>query len=103
MSTTLSPVTAFNELQVDITRPAPSTVRVAVVGEIDLTTAPTLHDRLLTVLHEQAPALVDGSSTWPGYSASSPPRSTGQSCSPRNPDTHPWADPARHLRHGHPT
>ena len=59
MSTTLSPVTASNQLHIDTTRPAPCTVRVALVGEIDLATAPTLHDRLLTVLHEQTPAVLD--------------------------------------------
>jgi anti-anti-sigma factor len=59
MTTTLSPVTASDQLHIDTTRPAPSTVRVSVVGEIDLATAPKLHDRLLTVLHEQAPAFLD--------------------------------------------
>jgi anti-anti-sigma factor len=58
MSTTISPVTALNQLHIDTTWPAPSTIRVAVVGEIDLATAPTLHDRLLTVLHEQTPAVL---------------------------------------------
>jgi anti-anti-sigma factor len=58
MSTTLAPVTALNQLHLDTTRPAPSTVRVAVAGEIDLATAPTLQDRLITVLHEQTPAVL---------------------------------------------
>jgi anti-anti-sigma factor len=48
----------LTQLRADTTRPAPSTVRIVVVGEIDLATAPTLHGRLLTVLHEQAPAVL---------------------------------------------
>jgi anti-anti-sigma factor len=58
MFTTLSPVTALNQPHSDTTRPAPATVRVAVVGEIDLATAPVLRDRLLTVLREQTPAVL---------------------------------------------
>jgi hypothetical protein len=81
MSTTLSPVTEFNQLHIDTTRPAPSTVRVAVVGEIDLATAPTLHDRLLTVLHEQAapvdkPRLQPPKSGHPSLGGSSPASAT---------------------------
>jgi anti-anti-sigma factor len=56
MSATPSPVTVPNQLRIDITRPAPSTFRVSVVGEVDLATVPALRDRLLTVVHEQAPA-----------------------------------------------
>jgi anti-anti-sigma factor len=59
MSTTLSPVTALFQLHLDTSRPAPSTVRVAVVGEVDLATAHVLRDRLLGVLREQAPAVLD--------------------------------------------
>jgi anti-anti-sigma factor len=59
MSTTLSPASALNPFRIHTTRPAPSMARVAVVGEIDMATAPTLHDRLLTVLNEQTPAVLD--------------------------------------------
>jgi hypothetical protein len=54
MSTTLSPVTALAQLHLDTSCPAPSTVRVTVVGEVDLATAHLLRDRLLGVLREQA-------------------------------------------------
>jgi anti-anti-sigma factor len=59
MSTTLSPVTALTQLHLDTSWPAPSTARVAVVGEVDLATAHLLRDRLLGVLREQAPAVLD--------------------------------------------
>ena len=59
MSTTLSPVTALAQLHLDTSWPAPSTVRVAVVGEVDLATAHLLRDRLLGVLDKQAPAVLD--------------------------------------------
>ena len=59
MSTTLSPVTELAQLHLDTSWPAPSTVRVAVVGEVDLATAHLLRDRLLGVLREQAPAVLD--------------------------------------------
>jgi anti-anti-sigma factor len=59
MSTTLSLVTALTQLHLDTTWPSPTTARVAVVGEVDLATAHLLRDRLLDVLREQAPAVVD--------------------------------------------
>jgi anti-anti-sigma factor len=59
MFTTLSPVTALAQPHLDTSWPAPSTVRVAVVGEVDLATAHLLRDRLLGVLREQAPAVLD--------------------------------------------
>ena len=59
MSTALSPVTALTQLYLDTNCPAPSTVRVAVVGEVDLATAHLLRDRLLGVLREHAPAVLD--------------------------------------------
>jgi anti-anti-sigma factor len=59
MSTTRSPVTALTQLHLDTSWPSPSTARVAVVGEVDLATAHLLRDRLLSVLREQAPAVVD--------------------------------------------
>jgi anti-anti-sigma factor len=59
MSITLSPVTALTQLHLDTIWPAPSTARVAVIGELDLATAPVLRNRLLGVLREQAPAIVE--------------------------------------------
>jgi anti-anti-sigma factor len=59
MSTKLSPVTPLPQLRIDTSCPSPATVRVAVLGEVDLATAPVLRDRLLSVLHKQAPAVLD--------------------------------------------
>ena len=59
MSTTLSPVTALTQLHIDTSWPSLSTARVAVVGEVDLATAHLLRDRLLGVLREQSPAVLD--------------------------------------------
>jgi anti-anti-sigma factor len=59
MSTTLSPVTALTQLHLDTSWPSPCTARVAVAGEVDLATAHLLCDRLLGVLREQAPAVLD--------------------------------------------
>jgi anti-anti-sigma factor len=59
MSITITPVTASTQLQLDISWPSPSTALVAVTGEVDLATAPVLRDRLLGVLREQAPAVVE--------------------------------------------
>jgi anti-anti-sigma factor len=57
MSTMLSP--ALTQLHIDTSWPSPSTALVAVVGEVDLATAPILRDRLLGVLRKQAPAVLD--------------------------------------------
>jgi len=59
MSTTPTPVTALTQLHLNTTWPSPSTARVAVVGEVDLATAHLLHDWLMGVLCERAPAVVD--------------------------------------------
>ena len=59
MSTTLSTVTALTQLHIDTSWPSPAVARVAVVGEVDLATAHLLRDRLLSVLREQAPAVLD--------------------------------------------
>jgi anti-anti-sigma factor len=59
MSTTVSSVTALTQLHLDTSWPAPSTARVAVVGEVDLSTAHVLRDRLLGALRGQAPAVLD--------------------------------------------
>jgi anti-anti-sigma factor len=59
MSSTFSPVTALAQLHLDTSYPSPGTARVAVIGEVDLATAPALRNRLLHVLHEQTPAVLD--------------------------------------------
>jgi anti-anti-sigma factor len=51
-------MTALAQLHLDVSWPAPSTARVAVVGEVDLATAHLLRTRLLGVLREQ-PAVID--------------------------------------------
>lgn len=59
MSTKFSPVTALAQLRIATTCPSPTTARVAVVGEVDLATATALRDRLLSVLHDHTPAVLD--------------------------------------------
>ena len=59
MSTLVSSVSALAPLHINATYPAPDTVRVAVVGEVDIATAPTLRETLLNVLDRRAPAVVD--------------------------------------------
>jgi hypothetical protein len=60
MSASFSPVIALALLHFDTSYPAPGTTRVIVSGEIDLSTADALRDRLLQVLREQAPAVHAG-------------------------------------------
>ena len=55
----ITPATALTQLHLDTSRPSPSTVLVSVIGEADMATAPALRDRLLGVLREQAPAVVE--------------------------------------------
>lgn len=59
MSTKSSPLTALVPLQVAVSCPWPGTARVAVVGEVDLATAAALRERLLSVLRDQSPAVLD--------------------------------------------
>jgi anti-anti-sigma factor len=59
MSTSSSPVIPAPRLHISTVRSSPLLARVAVVGEVDLTTAKQLRDRLLIVLHDQAPAVLD--------------------------------------------
>jgi anti-anti-sigma factor len=59
MSTTVPSVTALAQLHLETSWRAPSTALVAVVGEVDLATAHLLRDRLLGVLREQTPAVID--------------------------------------------
>jgi anti-anti-sigma factor len=60
MSTTaFSPVTGLAQLHIDTSYPSAATARVAVVGEVDLATTPMLRERLLRVLLDQRPELLD--------------------------------------------
>ena len=59
MSTTSSQGAVPARLTLETSHPAPVGVRVAVTGEVDLATAATLHDGLLGVLREHAPAVLD--------------------------------------------
>ena len=59
MSSPYPRVSASPLLHIDITRPSPATTRIALAGEVDLTTAPDLLDRLLSVLHTEQPAVLD--------------------------------------------
>jgi anti-anti-sigma factor len=59
MSTPFSPVTASPLLDLHISHPAPGTTRVRVSGEVDLFTATVLLQRLLQVLREQRPTVLD--------------------------------------------
>jgi anti-anti-sigma factor len=59
MSTTLSPMTALTQLHIDTSWPSPAVARMVVVGEVDLATAHLLRDRVLDLLREQTPAVVD--------------------------------------------
>jgi anti-anti-sigma factor len=52
-------VTPARPLHIDTSRPSPTIARLAVVGEVDLATAPLLRDRLFSVLHDQTPGIVD--------------------------------------------
>jgi anti-anti-sigma factor len=54
-----SVVTVLTQLHLDTTCPSPSTVRVAVTGEVDMATATVLRDRLLDVLDGQSPSVLE--------------------------------------------
>ena len=58
MSTT-SPVAPGPQLHIHTSRSSRTWARVAVVGEVDLTTAPLLRDSLFSVLHDEPPAVID--------------------------------------------
>jgi anti-anti-sigma factor len=58
-TTTLPPVTGLAQLHIDTSYPSPGTARVAVAGEVDLATTPVLRERLLRVLRDQRPDLLD--------------------------------------------
>jgi anti-anti-sigma factor len=46
-------------LRIEVSFPSPGSVRMAVAGEIDLATAPTLGMRLLTVMDAHHPVVID--------------------------------------------
>ncbi|MEH1128439.1 STAS domain-containing protein [Micromonospora sp. CPCC 206061] len=58
-TTTFSPVTTSAQLHIGISYPSPATARVAVVGEVDLATTPLLRERLLRMLRDERPDLLD--------------------------------------------
>jgi len=58
-TTTFSPVTGSAQLHIDTSYPSTATARVAVAGEVDLATTPALRERLLHVLRDQRPELLD--------------------------------------------
>ena len=59
MFTTCSPLTPSAQLYIDTSNVMPGTVRVAVAGEIDLSTSDVLHAGLLAVLSSQVPERID--------------------------------------------
>jgi len=59
MSTTLSSSTPLAQLRIDTSCPTPGTVRVAVAGEIDMSTADMLHAGLLGVLSALPPERIE--------------------------------------------
>jgi len=59
MFTTVSPVTPLTQLRIDARCPAPGTVQVAVIGEVDLSTSDLLRVRLLTVLSALRPHRIE--------------------------------------------
>jgi anti-anti-sigma factor len=59
MSTPFSPIPSLAYIHLDTSYPSPSTARVAVIGEVDVATAPALCDVLLDVLQEQTYVLLD--------------------------------------------
>lgn len=59
MYTTFVPVTPSTQLRIDAGCPSPGTTRVAVTGEIDLSTAGMLRARLLSVLSALRPHRIE--------------------------------------------
>jgi anti-anti-sigma factor len=59
MFTTISPVTLSARSSIDVRCPSPRTVRVAVVGEIDLSNSDVLRVRLLNVLSALHPDRIE--------------------------------------------
>ena len=59
MITTLVPVTPSTQLGIDTRCPSPGTARVAVIGEIDLSTVDMLRAELLNVLSAVHPHRIE--------------------------------------------
>jgi anti-anti-sigma factor len=59
MFTTSSPVTPPAQLRIDTSCPSPGTVRIAVIGEIDLSTTDMLRAGLLNALSAQRPLRIE--------------------------------------------
>jgi anti-anti-sigma factor len=59
MMTTTMPRAAAVPFRVEVGFPSPGRARVAVTGEVDLATAPTLGMRLLTVMDAHRPVVID--------------------------------------------
>ena len=55
----LSPMTTVGHLRIATSRPSPAIARIDLVGEVDLANAPELRDRLLAMLHDHDPDLLD--------------------------------------------
>jgi anti-anti-sigma factor len=54
-----SVVSVLTPLHLETTCPSPGTVRVAVIGEVDIATATVLRDRLLDALDGQRPSVLE--------------------------------------------
>jgi anti-anti-sigma factor len=58
-TTTFSPVTVSAQLHIGTSYPLGVTARVTVVGEVDLAATPVLRERLLRVLRDHRPDMLD--------------------------------------------
>jgi anti-anti-sigma factor len=52
-------MTTVGHLRIATSRPSPAIARIDLVGEVDLANAPELRDRLLAMLHDHDPDLLD--------------------------------------------
>lgn len=59
MLTSFSAVTVSPQLRIDTTYPSPDTALAAVVGEVDMATAQVFRDKLLNMLREHPPAVLN--------------------------------------------
>ena len=59
MITTFAPMTPSTQLRIDTSCPSPGTARLAVIGEIDLSTTDLLRARLLNVLSTLHPHRIE--------------------------------------------
>jgi anti-anti-sigma factor len=58
MSTNVSAMTGLPQLTIEVRSPSSTVARVVVRGEVDVTTAAALRDRLLCVLRDRTPAII---------------------------------------------